>query len=62
MLGKSFARIWRKVWILRHPARIQPMTGTENPQHLREIAKAAEITMTRPEWYELYLSAGRKLP
>lgn len=49
-------------WILRHPAGIQPMTGTANPQHLREITKATEIKLTRPEWYQLYLSAGRKLP
>ena len=29
---------------------------------IKEIAKAAEITLTRPEWYELYLAGGRKLP
>lgn len=49
-------------WLLRHPAKIQPIAGTANPQHLRELVKAADITLTRPEWYELYLSAGRKLP
>lgn len=49
-------------WLLRHPAQIQPITGTANPEHLREVAKAVDITLTRPEWYELYLSAGRKLP
>ena len=49
-------------WILRHPAKIQPITGTTSPEHLREIAKASDVTLTRPEWYELYLSAGRKLP
>lgn len=49
-------------WILRHPADIQPITGTTNPEHLREVAKAVDITLTRPEWYELYLSADRKLP
>lgn len=49
-------------WILRHPAGIQPITGTTNSEHLREVVKAVDITLTRPEWYELYLSAGRKLP
>ncbi|MBR5260645.1 MAG: aldo/keto reductase [Oscillospiraceae bacterium] len=49
-------------WILRHPAKIQAIAGTANPEHLREIAKAAEVELTRPEWYELYLSAGRQLP
>ncbi len=49
-------------WILRHPAKIQPISGTANPAHLEELAKAVDITLTRPEWYELYLSAGRQLP
>jgi len=49
-------------WILRHPAKIQAIAGTANSEHLREIAKAADIQLTRPEWYELYLSAGRQLP
>lgn len=49
-------------WILRHPAKIQPITGTANPEHLREVVKAVDVTLTRQEWYELYLSAGRKLP
>lgn len=49
-------------WLLRHPAGIQPVLGTADPDHLRQLAKAADITLSRPEWYELYLSAGRKLP
>jgi predicted oxidoreductase len=49
-------------WILRHPAKIQAISGTTNPQHLRELVKACDISLTRPEWYELYLAAGRKLP
>ena len=49
-------------WILRHPAKIMAITGTANSAHLQEIAKAADITLTRPEWYELYLAGGRKLP
>ncbi|MDL4841631.1 aldo/keto reductase [Aquibacillus rhizosphaerae] len=49
-------------WILRHPAKIQPVVGTMNPQRLADIAKASEIELTRKEWYELYLAAGNKLP
>lgn len=41
-------------WILRHPARIQPMVGTTNRQRLREICKACDVTLSRAEWYELY--------
>ena len=49
-------------WILRHPAKIQPIVGTTNPKHLKEICRAADITLTRKEWYEIYLAPGRKLP
>ncbi len=49
-------------WILRHPARIQPITGTVNPVHLEELTKAFDINMTRQEWYEVYQAGGRKIP
>jgi predicted oxidoreductase len=49
-------------WILRHPAKMQPVVGTTNPQRLRDICKASEITLTRQEWYEVYKAAGNKLP
>jgi predicted oxidoreductase len=49
-------------WILRHPARIQPILGTMNPNRLKDICKASDIKLSRPEWYELYRAAGNKLP
>lgn len=49
-------------WILRHPARIQVITGTTNPRRLQEIAKGADIELTRSEWYGLYRAAGNELP
>jgi len=49
-------------WILRHPARMQPIVGTTNPGRLKDICKASEVRLTRTEWYELYLAAGNKLP
>nr|WP_273702590.1 aldo/keto reductase [Thermoanaerobacter sp. A7A] len=49
-------------WILRHPAKIQPIVGTTNPARLKDICKASEIELTREEWYELYRAAGNKLP
>lgn len=49
-------------WILRHPANMQLIVGTMNPQHLNEICKAADIILTRSEWYEIYRSAGHTLP
>ena len=49
-------------WILKHPARMQPVVGTTNPKRLRGIAKASEITLSREEWYSIYISAGNVLP
>ena len=49
-------------WILRHPANMQLIAGTMNPEHLTEICKASDITLTRSEWYEIYRAAGHTLP
>lgn len=49
-------------WILRHPAKIQPVLGTTNRDHLIEMCRAADITLSRAEWYELYRAAGNRLP
>jgi predicted oxidoreductase len=49
-------------WILRHPAKMQPVTGTMNPKRLADCVTATEITLTRDEWYAIYLAAGNELP
>lgn len=49
-------------WILRHPANMQMIAGTMNEGRIEEIAKAVEITLTREEWYRIYLAAGHILP
>ena len=49
-------------WILRHPAKMQPIVGTTNPDRLSQIAKAADVTVTHDEWYELYRASGKTLP
>ncbi|CEO61716.1 aldo/keto reductase [Streptococcus pneumoniae] len=49
-------------WILRYPAKMQAVVGTTNPKHLREVSRAANFSLTRKEWYEIYLAAGKNLP
>ncbi len=49
-------------WLLRIPGSVQPILGSMNPQRVREMAKAPEVELSRKEWYELYLAAGRELP
>lgn len=49
-------------WLLRHPAHMQPVTGTMNVDRLLDCIKATEINLTREEWYDIYRSAGNILP
>ncbi|HHZ06059.1 MAG TPA: aldo/keto reductase family oxidoreductase [Clostridiales bacterium] len=49
-------------WIMRHPANIQPIVGSVNPQRLMDITKACDFMLTREEWYEIYMAAGNTLP
>ena len=49
-------------WILRHPANMQLIAGTMNPEHLADICAASEVTLSRSQWYEIYRAAGHTLP
>ena len=49
-------------WILRHPARMQPIVGTTNPERVKQVALASGVSLTRQEWYEIYQAAGNTLP
>lgn len=49
-------------WILRIPGKIQVVTGTSKIEHLKNAARAAEITLTHTQWYDIYKAAGNQLP
>ena len=49
-------------WILRHPAKMQAIAGTINPDHLRDICDASKVNLSHHDWYQLYLAAGKYLP
>lgn len=49
-------------WILKHPAKMQVLIGTMNPDHIKDSAAGSEVTLTNQEWYDLYLAAGNTLP
>ncbi len=49
-------------WLLRHPAKMQPISGTMKTERLRDICRATEITLSREDWYEIYRAAGNVLP
>ena len=49
-------------WILRHPAHMQVLLGTMNPDHIKDSAAGSDVTLTKQEWYDLYFAAGNTLP
>lgn len=49
-------------WILRHPAKMQPIVGTTNAMRLQDICMASEVDLSRQDWYKIYLAAGNRLP
>lgn len=50
-------------WLMRHPANIQAVIGTSNPERIKACAQVKNIQLSREEWYSLYVSArGKRLP
>ncbi|WP_448003466.1 aldo/keto reductase [Agromyces bauzanensis] len=49
-------------WITRHPANMQVVLGTTNPERVAGAARGSDIPLTRAEWYELYRAAGHIVP
>ena len=50
-------------WLLAHPAGIIPLVGSNNPEHIREVARAASISLSRTDWYKLWVAArGQGVP
>ena len=49
-------------WILRHPADMQVIVGSTNPERIQNMAMAQKVKISREDWYRLYTAAGNKLP
>lgn len=49
-------------WLLRHPAHMQPIIGSMNPERIAAICEASNITLSREEWYEVYRSGNYPIP
>jgi predicted oxidoreductase len=50
-------------WLLRHPAGIQPVLGTTDPQRIAASCQSDAIELSRDEWYRLFVAArGGMLP
>lgn len=49
-------------WITRHPANIQVVLGTTNPQRVRDSAAGSDVELSREEWYRIFRAAGHTVP
>lgn len=50
-------------WLMKHPAGIQPVIGTTNPDRIQACKDASSTLLNREEWYSLYVaSRGEPLP
>jgi predicted oxidoreductase len=45
-------------WLLKHPAKIQPIIGTMKAERITACCQADTFELTREEWYKLF-AAGR---
>jgi predicted oxidoreductase len=50
-------------WLLRHPARILPVMGTNNLSRINSLSDALKVTLDRETWFEIYTAAlGHEVP
>lgn len=50
-------------WLLKHPVRIVPIVGSTDPGRIKELTQAAELDLSRDEWYRLFEAGlGQRLP
>ncbi|MBO6791251.1 MAG: aldo/keto reductase [Dinoroseobacter sp.] len=50
-------------WLLRHPANILPVMGTNTLSRISKFSDALAVDMSRTRWYELYtLALGHEVP
>lgn len=49
-------------WLLRLPDKMQPIVGSTNPERIKAVADAADVELSREDWYRIYREAGYRLP
>ena len=49
-------------FITHHPAKMQVILGSMNPNRLSEMMVADKVNLTNQEWYDIYFAAGNDLP
>jgi predicted oxidoreductase len=50
-------------WLLKHPAKIIPIIGSQDPARIAELTRADGADLTREQWYRLLIAArGEPMP
>lgn len=49
-------------WLLRYPHTMQAVVGSTRPERIAQMARATDVNLSKKEWYEIYVSAGNRLP
>lgn len=50
-------------WLLRHPAQILPIMGSNNIQRIKQFSEALIVDLSREDWFELLQAAtGNEVP
>jgi predicted oxidoreductase len=50
-------------WIMAHPSRPVPIVGSNKIERVAAAVRAAQIELTREDWYALWTAAqGRNIP
>jgi predicted oxidoreductase len=50
-------------WILKHPARMVPILGTGQIDHVRSAVQAEGLDLSREQWFQIWVaSTGKRLP
>jgi predicted oxidoreductase len=47
-------------WLLRHPAQILPIMGSNNIQRIKQFSEALNVELSREDWFELLQAASGK--
>ncbi len=48
-------------WLLRHPSHIIPVTGTSQPERLRDAVAARALPLSHEDWYRIWNAAQGEL-
>lgn len=49
-------------WLTRIPMMIQVISGTTNPERMKQIIAGVNTQISREDWYAIYRAAGNRLP